>query len=74
MATIKLENGKFTVKAIDGRGEDVELDFDTHIEAQVIANVETANQIKYFDEFEKIDGLNQHPSGLSFKDWLRLTN
>jgi len=23
----------------------------------------------YFDEFEVIDGLNQHPTGLNFKEW-----
>ena len=24
----------------------------------------------YFNEFEVIDGLNQHPEGLTFDDWL----
>lgn len=67
----KTTNGKWKVQAIDGRGEDVELFFDTHIEAQAIANVETQNQIRYFDEFQIIDGLNQHPSGLNFREWLK---
>ena len=26
---------------------------------------------RYFDEFEIIDKLNQHPSGLSFEEWLK---
>ena len=25
---------------------------------------------KYFSEFEVIDGLNQHPSGLTFEQWI----
>ena len=63
--------GKWRVRAIDTRGDDVELFFNTHAEAQAIANVETQNQLKYFGEFKKIDGLNQHPSGLNFRDWLK---
>lgn len=64
-------NNKFRVRAIDSNGDDVELFFDTHIEAQAIANVETENQIKYYNEFKIIDGLNQHPSGLNFRNWLK---
>lgn len=26
---------------------------------------------KYFSQFEVIDGVGQHPSGLSFEDWLK---
>ncbi len=74
MATIKLENGKWVVRAIGSLGEDCELAFNTHIEAQAIANVETQNQLKYFGEFEVIDGLKQHPSGLNFIDWLKSKN
>jgi len=25
---------------------------------------------KYWDEFEVIDKLNQHPEGLNFKEWM----
>jgi len=64
-------NGKFRVRAIDNFGEDVELFFDTHIEAQAIANVESKNQIRYFEQFQIIDGRNQHPSGLNFREWLK---
>lgn len=71
IANDKTTNGKFRVRAIDNNGEDVELYFDTQIEAQAIANVETQNQVKYFNEFKVIDGRNQHPSGLSFRDWLK---
>jgi hypothetical protein len=27
---------------------------------------------KYFSQFEVIDGLNQHPSGLPFDDWAKI--
>jgi len=27
---------------------------------------------KYFSQFEVIDGLSQHPSGLPFEDWLKV--
>jgi len=64
-------NGKFRVCAIDNFGEDIELFFDTHIEAQAIANVETLNQTKYFDEFEIIDGVSRHPKVLTFRKWLK---
>lgn len=71
MATIKLENGKWIVRAIGSLGEDCELAFSTHIEAQAIANVETKNQLTYFSDFRIIDGRNQHPSGLNFREWLK---
>ena len=67
----KTTNGKYRVRAIDGRGEDIELFFDTHIEAQTIANIETQNQIKYFNEFQVIDGRKHHPTGLNFREWLK---
>lgn len=65
-------NGKFRVRAVDGQGNDVELFFDTHIEAQAIANVESQNKQRYFDEFEIIEGINRHPSGRNFFEWLKL--
>jgi len=68
----KTTNGKYRVRAIDSNGEDVEVFCNSHIEAQTIANVETQNQLKYFNEFQVIDGLNKHPSGLNFKEWLKL--
>jgi hypothetical protein len=49
----------------------VELAFLTHIEAQAIANVETQNQLKYFSEFKIIGSINQHPTGLNFREWLK---
>ena len=30
---------------------------------------DAAQRTIYFEEFEVIDGLNQHPSGLNFEDW-----
>ena len=66
----KTTNGKFRVRSLDGQGNDVELFFDTHIEAQAIANIEIQNKLKYYKEFKVIDGLNQHPAGFSFKEWL----
>ena len=67
----KTTGDKFMVLAIDSNGEDFSLFFDTHIEAQAIANVETQNKMQYFKEFEIIDGLNQHPSGFNFRNWLK---
>ena len=67
----KTTKGLFMVNAIDNFGNDVELFFETHIEAQAIANAELQNQVKYLDEFKVIDGRKQHPLGLSFRDWLK---
>ena len=74
MASIIYDNGQYKVRAIDGRGEDVELFYRTHAEAQAVANIETQNQIEYFNGFVIIDGLKQHPSGLNFREWLRNQN
>ena len=74
MASITKNNttkAKFRVQAIDSRGEDIELFFDTHIEAQAVVNAEMQKKVKYNNEFEVIDGLNRHPSGLAFRDWLK---
>jgi hypothetical protein len=74
MSTIKCNketNWKFLVKAINNKGEEISLLVDTHAEAQAIADNETFNQMKYFDEFVIIDGLNQHKDGLSFVEWLK---
>ena len=67
----KTTNGKFRVRAIDNQGKDIEVFCDTQIDAQIIANNESNNQMRYFGEFEIIDKLNQHPSGLNFREWLK---
>ncbi|MFA5014803.1 MAG: hypothetical protein WC549_04620 [Actinomycetota bacterium] len=67
----KSTNGKFLVKAIDDNGDDIEKLCETREDAQSIANNETKNQVKYYNEFKVIDKLNQHPSGLNFRQWLK---
>lgn len=64
-------DGRWIIRAIGSDGEDIEQECSTHAEAQAIANVETVNQMKYFGDFQVIDGLNQHPTGLNFVDWLK---
>lgn len=32
--------------------------------------IEYLLQQEYFNEFEVIDGINQHPEGMNFYDWL----
>jgi hypothetical protein len=66
MATIKNDvttNGKWLVRFVDGLGEDAEKLCDSHAEAQTLANVESANQVKYYED--------QHRNGLSFRKWLK---
>jgi len=70
----KTTKGKYLLRAIDNNGDDVEVFYDTLYEAQVGANLETQNQIRYFDEWVVIDGLKQHPSGLNFREWLKSKN
>ena len=77
MASIKNDittNGKWRVLAIGLDGEDINQLCDTHAEAQAIANIESLNQMKYYEEWKIIDGRNQHKDGLSFKQWLKKTN
>lgn len=74
MATITFDTstkGKWLVRAIDDNGEDIEKYCYSREEARTIAGIEYANQLIYFGQFRKIDGIDQHPDGLSFREWLK---
>lgn len=71
MASIIKTNEGWRVAAIGFDGEIITETTRSHAEAQAIANIETTLSLEYYAGFESIDGLQQHPSGLSFAEWVK---